>query len=290
MTKLRCMLCCLMICTITIDAKTVNDIYKRISAQVSLKVPGNQSRNYSLAFQGAVDDKGIYLLESEEKIPLIITERIERDNVKCVMVVSITALEDVYFNYQQQLKTGFRHNDCMFYLPGFWYSRNLRSPKGAPSFHISESWLVREDRLSSPLTGIFNQKDGRYMTVARKDDFQWDALATHQTGEIILSGKTSLGFTGFESHDGTSTLSFGFPYREAPKTYIRKLSGGQKKRASIAVELLADPGLFFLDEPTSGLDPDTEQSLMNTLAELSKSEGKTIIMVTHTTQSIHLCD
>lgn len=58
MTKLRCMLCCLMICTITIDARTVNDIYKRISAQVSLKVPGNQSRNYSLAFQGAVDDKG----------------------------------------------------------------------------------------------------------------------------------------------------------------------------------------------------------------------------------------
>ncbi len=47
MTKLRCMLCCLMICTITIDARTVNDIYKRISAQVSLKVPGNQSRNYS---------------------------------------------------------------------------------------------------------------------------------------------------------------------------------------------------------------------------------------------------
>lgn len=73
-------------------------------------------------------------------------------------------------------------------------------------------------------------------------------------------------------------------------TYIRKLSGGQKKRASIAVELLADPGLFFLDEPTSGLDPDTEQSLMHTLASLSKSEGKTIIMVTHTTQSIHLCD
>lgn len=73
-------------------------------------------------------------------------------------------------------------------------------------------------------------------------------------------------------------------------TYIRKLSGGQKKRASIAVELLADPGLFFLDEPTSGLDPDTEQSLMKTLAGLSKSEGKTIIMVTHTTQSIHLCD
>ena len=73
-------------------------------------------------------------------------------------------------------------------------------------------------------------------------------------------------------------------------TYIRKLSGGQKKRASIAVELLADPKLFFLDEPTSGLDPGTEQNLMKTLKKLSKTQGKTIIMVTHTTQSLNLCD
>lgn len=72
--------------------------------------------------------------------------------------------------------------------------------------------------------------------------------------------------------------------------YIRKLSGGQKKRASIAVELLADPGLFFLDEPTSGLDPGTEQKLMQTLSRLAKQEEKTIVMVTHTTQSLHLCD
>ena len=71
---------------------------------------------------------------------------------------------------------------------------------------------------------------------------------------------------------------------------IRALSGGQKKRASIAVELLADPGLFFLDEPTSGLDPGTEESLMKTLSRLSKEKGKTIIAVTHTTQNLHLCD
>ena len=66
-------------------------------------------------------------------------------------------------------------------------------------------------------------------------------------------------------------------------TLIRKLSGGQKKRASIAVELLADPSVFFLDEPTSGLDPGTEQKLMITLSRLSKTQGKTIVMVTHTT-------
>lgn len=73
-------------------------------------------------------------------------------------------------------------------------------------------------------------------------------------------------------------------------TYIRKLSGGQKKRASIAVELLADPKLFFLDEPTSGLDPGTEENLMLLLNHLSKTRDKTTIIVTHTTQNLHLCD
>ena len=70
---------------------------------------------------------------------------------------------------------------------------------------------------------------------------------------------------------------------------IRKLSGGQKKRASIAVELMSDPGLFFLDEPSSGLDPGTERTLTHTLKRMS-DEGKTVIMITHNTNNIHLCD
>lgn len=77
---------------------------------------------------------------------------------------------------------------------------------------------------------------------------------------------------------------------EHASTFIRKLSGGQKKRASIAVELLADPKLFFLDEPTSGLDPGTEENLMRLLNHLSKTRDKTTIIVTHTTQNLHLCD
>ncbi|OQY90416.1 MAG: hypothetical protein B6D38_03745 [Anaerolineae bacterium UTCFX1] len=69
---------------------------------------------------------------------------------------------------------------------------------------------------------------------------------------------------------------------------ISSLSGGQRKRASIAVELLADPPLFFLDEPTSGLDPGLEKSVMQTLRKLADN-GKTIILVTHATANITEC-
>ena len=73
------------------------------------------------------------------------------------------------------------------------------------------------------------------------------------------------------------------------KSMISSLSGGQKKRASIAVELLSDPCLFFLDEPTSGLDPGTERNLMHTLKNMTR-DGKTVILVTHNTLNLHLCD
>ena len=73
-------------------------------------------------------------------------------------------------------------------------------------------------------------------------------------------------------------------------TYIKKLSGGQRKRASIAVELVSDPSLFFLDEPTSGLDPEAETNLMHRLRALASEKGKTVIVITHTLQNINIFD
>jgi ABC-type multidrug transport system ATPase subunit len=75
-------------------------------------------------------------------------------------------------------------------------------------------------------------------------------------------------------------------WKDAP---IRRLSGGQRKRVSIASELLTEPNLLFLDEPTSGLDPGLEESLMLLLRELSY-KGKTVVLVTHTLEHLHLCD
>lgn len=77
---------------------------------------------------------------------------------------------------------------------------------------------------------------------------------------------------------------------EQKDTFIKKLSGGQRKRASIAVELVSDPTLFFLDEPTSGLDPEAENNLMHRLKGLSHDKGKTVIVITHTLQNISLFD
>ncbi|MFH7025795.1 MAG: ATP-binding cassette domain-containing protein [Heteroscytonema crispum UTEX LB 1556] len=71
--------------------------------------------------------------------------------------------------------------------------------------------------------------------------------------------------------------------------FIRNLSGGQRKRVSIGVELLADPKLFFLDEPTSGLDPGLDKEMMKLLRDLA-NQGRTVVLVTHATANIEVCD
>lgn len=72
-------------------------------------------------------------------------------------------------------------------------------------------------------------------------------------------------------------------------TLVSRLSGGQRKRVSIGVELLADPKLFFLDEPTSGLDPGLDKEMMLLLREQA-DRGRTIALVTHATDNIGICD
>ena len=193
-----------------------------ISASISLKVPGNDAKQYPLALQKMQD--GMYSCRASEALPLDIIRQVVDKDGKQRITVTLKALENVYFNYGEQIKTGYKHSDCQFYMPGFWYRRNLRSPKEAPSFHTSDSWLVREDRLSTPLTAAFNPASGTSMSVIRIDKFDKEALTTHKEGEVILSGETSIGYTGFCNVDGMTVLAYGFPYKEAPKTYIRKLT------------------------------------------------------------------
>nr|WP_234542427.1 FHA domain-containing protein [Streptomyces shenzhenensis] len=70
---------------------------------------------------------------------------------------------------------------------------------------------------------------------------------------------------------------------------VHSLSGGQRKRVSVALELLTKPSLLFLDEPTSGLDPGMDRTVMTMLRGLA-DDGRTVIVVTHSVLSLDGCD
>ncbi|MFF9911258.1 FHA domain-containing protein [Streptomyces sp. NPDC013457] len=70
---------------------------------------------------------------------------------------------------------------------------------------------------------------------------------------------------------------------------VTSLSGGQRKRVSVALELLTKPSLIFLDEPTSGLDPGMDRDVMQLLRGLA-DDGRTVLVVTHSVAELGLCD
>jgi ABC-type multidrug transport system ATPase subunit len=70
---------------------------------------------------------------------------------------------------------------------------------------------------------------------------------------------------------------------------VSKLSGGQRKRLSLGVELLGDPDVLFADEPTSGLDPALERSLTELFRKMADN-GRTVVVTTHIMSSLSLFD
>lgn len=215
---LKKLLPCLMVLAMScFSAKA--QITPTLAGSITLKKPGNPAISYQL------QESANGVLSANTALPLDIKLFREQTDVGLRIRVVLKANELVYYNFEEMLQlNGIKHDECQFYMPGFWYRRNLRSPHEAPSFHTSDSWQVREDRLSAPLTGILHEKTGDYYTVLRIDPFDNESLAAHNHGEVILTGKTSVGFTGFRNNNGTTALVVGFPYHEAPKTYIRKLT------------------------------------------------------------------
>ncbi|MDQ0945376.1 FHA domain-containing protein [Streptomyces sp. V1I1] len=92
-----------------------------------------------------------------------------------------------------------------------------------------------------------------------------------------------------ERHDRVAEVVRELGLEQRATQPIHSLSGGQRKRVSVALELLTKPSLLFLDEPTSGLDPGMDRSVMHMLRGLA-DDGRTVIVVTHSVLSLDVCD
>lgn len=135
-----------------------------------------------------------------------------------------------------------------------------------------------------PLSG----RPGELIGFVPQDDNLHIALKT----ERLLGYSARLQLPGKKSEQITRLVDMtlrSVGLEERKKTAVKKLSGGQRKRVSIAQELLLSPQALFLDEPTSGLDPELEKSIMQLCSRLSK-EGRLVVMTTHILESIDLFD
>ena len=206
----------LFFCTMTLLVPMSTQAYD-VEASLQLKKPGNVAVYYPLELLG---DNYI----SKKQIPVEIIRKINKEGDDEVFTIRIKAQEKIYFNFGAMLYTGMDTKNNEFYLPGFWYHRNMRSPQDAPSFQTSKSWNFREDRFSTPLTSVYNTKENKGMTVIRMLDSPAETQVQLTEGEVILPGKTSVGYMGFDNETEQTKLTFGYPYVESPKRYIRKLT------------------------------------------------------------------
>lgn len=210
MRKLKIILCLMLAVSGTVQAQ-------QLETRLSLKQPGNKAMDYKLRQQGTQ-------LVADRQLPVQITLTETKDGDDRLVSVNLKATARVYFHFSLAAPTGYSSASSDFNLPGFWYHKNLRSPQGAPSFRESKSWTVREDRLSTPLTSVYDPDRKSGLVVLRNVDTPQETVMQYLSGDIILPGNTSLGYLGFDGSDQNVKLCFGFPYEETPKRYIRKLT------------------------------------------------------------------
>lgn len=190
---------------------------QQLSATLMLKEPGNMAESYNLQKQG---DNWV----TKESLPVEIWQTSESIGDDELLTIYIKAHKKVHYHLAFSLATSVPTTQPEFYLPGFWYHQNMRSPESAPSFKTSKSWNFREDRLSTPLTSVYDSEAKQGISVLRLLDAPTDVQMQLTEGEVILPGTTSVGYVGFDGDAAKANLTFGYPYMETPKRYLRKLT------------------------------------------------------------------
>ncbi|MEH1164275.1 ATP-binding cassette domain-containing protein [Micromonospora sp. CPCC 205539] len=122
-----------------------------------------------------------------------------------------------------------------------------------------------------------------------QDDIIHRELPLDRTLRYAARLRLPPGTTPAEVHRRVAEVLADLRLSERAAVPVGRLSGGERKRASIAVELLTRPGVFFLDEPTSGLDPAIAVDLLRTLRTLADT-GTTVVLTTHQITDVDRCD
>lgn len=208
--KRSCLLLFLLHCVMMLSAQ--------ISTVISLKKPGNHSVSYKLEKRNAQ-------LVANEELPVDLQYRMQEYDDSFEYTIILKAKENVWFHLSNNyLLSDLNYANSQFYLPGFWYKKNERSPENAPSLRVSSDWMFREDRLSTPLSSVYDTELNKYYTVMRMGTHNTDALSTHSSGEVMLSDETEVGYVGFAKSENNVELRFGIPAWEYPYAYVRKLT------------------------------------------------------------------
>ncbi|MEA2410715.1 MAG: transport system ATP-binding/permease protein [Thermoleophilaceae bacterium] len=120
-------------------------------------------------------------------------------------------------------------------------------------------------------------------------DIVHGALTVREALDFAARLRLPVDTTAEERHRRIDAVLDQLGLTERADLRVSHLSGGQRKRAAVGIELLHRPGALFLDEPTTGLDPGFERKLMELFKELATG-GQTVALVTHATASLSLCD
>jgi ABC-type multidrug transport system ATPase subunit/pSer/pThr/pTyr-binding forkhead associated (FHA) protein len=122
-----------------------------------------------------------------------------------------------------------------------------------------------------------------------QDDAVHPQLTVSQTLHYVAKLRLPADFSSEEREEKIERVLSELELTDHRAKFVYQLSGGQRKRVCIGVELLTDPKVLFLDEPTSGLDPGMEYNMMRISRELACT-GRTVVLTTHTMTNISLCD
>ena len=123
-----------------------------------------------------------------------------------------------------------------------------------------------------------------------QDDLLHTSLTVHTALEYGARAALPAGrHQGRTAEPGWTRSSAELGLTQHANTQVSRLSGGQRKRTSVALELLTRPSLLYLDEPTSGLDPGLDKNVMESLRKLA-DDGRTVVVVTHSVAQLDLCD